>query len=134
MDSIKKMPLTAKWLKIKKRFENETNGKREFGSNFRPGGEFDTMVLDFAELLGDITFRFGYKCDVEGVKLDLWKERIWTVITAAGLLRTSPKHIGIGTYERDEERIYNLEDEIGDYIFEMEDFDEEIYSNLEKTL
>ena len=91
------------------------------------------MVLDFAELLGDITFRFGYKCNVEGVQMDLWKERIWTIITAAGLLRTSPNHIGVGAYERDEERIYDLKDEISDYIFEVEEFDSEIYRNLEKT-
>ena len=36
MSDIKKMPITAKWLKIKKMYEENTNGKREFGENFEP--------------------------------------------------------------------------------------------------
>ena len=129
-----KLPVTAKWLRIKQIFENETNGKRGFGENFEPGGEFDTLALDFAELLGDITYKFGYKCVIEGVSMDLWKERIWTIITSAGLLRTSPKHIGIGTYERDEDRIYDFKIEEEDDILDAEKFDVEVYKNLENEI
>jgi hypothetical protein len=131
MSDIKKMPITAKWLKIKKMYEENTNGKREFGENFEPGGELDTLALDFAEMLGDITYRFGFKCTVEDIKMDLWKERIWNLIQAAGLLRTSPTHIGVGEYERDEERMYSFEDKIEDFIDE-DKFDKEIYENLKK--
>jgi len=124
-----KLPVTAKWLKIKKMFEENTNGKREFGENFEPGGELDTLALDFAEMLGDITYRFGFKCTVEDVKMDLWKERIWTVITSAGLLRTKPEHISMGEYERDNNRIYEFEDDINDYM-DADSFDKEIYEKL----
>jgi hypothetical protein len=124
-----KLPVTAKWLKIKKMFEENTNGKREFGENFKPGGELDILALDFAEMLGDITYRFGFQCTVEDVKMDLWKERIWTVITSAGLLRTKPEHISMGEYERDNDRMYELNDDINDYI-DADSFDEEIYEKL----
>lgn len=140
MSEIKKMPVTAKWLKIKGMYEKGTNGERDFGENFQPGGDLDTLVLDFIEMLGDITYRFGFQCTVEEVKMDLWKERIDSVLTGAGLLRTSPKHIN-ENYIRDNNRIYAFEENIEDYIDEenididlgSKEWDEYVSNILEKS-
>lgn len=141
MSEIKKLPVTAKWLKIKGMYERGTNGNKEFGENFQPGGDLDTMVLDFIEMLGDITYRFGFQCTVEDVKMDLWKERIDSVLTGAGLLRTRPSHIS-ENYFRDNNRIYTFEDEIEDFIDDeninidlgSEEWDEYVSNIVEKTL
>ena len=121
----KKLPVTAKWLKIKGMYETGSNGKREFGENFTPGGELDTLVLDFIEMLGDITYRFGFQCEVESIKMDLWKERIDSVLVGAGLLRTKPQHVREESYTRNNERIYTFEDNIEDFYVEQ---------NIEKEL
>ena len=37
-------------------------------------------------MIGAITLKQGFDTIVEGVKMDLWKERIWAVVENAGLL------------------------------------------------
>ena len=36
--------------------------------------------------LGDITTHKGYYCVIDDIKMNLWKERIWSVIENGGLL------------------------------------------------
>ena len=78
--------VTPKWLKIKETFEQNTNGSKEYGSNFEIGGEFDMLCNEFIDLLAQITMKFGFKCKVEGIDMDLWKDRVWVVYEKAGLL------------------------------------------------
>ncbi len=81
-----RLRVTPKWNAIKLKFKEETNGSLAYGSNFEIGGELDTMVEDFLHDMAKLTQAFGFQAIVEGVKLDLWKERIWTVVEKAGLL------------------------------------------------
>ena len=50
------------------------------------GGELDILTRSFLDRLGDITSHKGYYCIIDGVKMNLWKERLWSVIENAGLL------------------------------------------------
>ena len=78
--------LTNKWLEIKKMFEANTNGSKEYGSNFELDGELDELIQHFLGYIAKLTLSKGFDAEVEGVKLDLWKERIWSLIENAGLL------------------------------------------------
>ena len=78
--------VTPKWLEIKNHFEKNTNGSKEYGTNFEIEGEFDTMCSDFIDLLSQITLKFGFKCRVEDIDMDLWKDRVWVIYEKAGLL------------------------------------------------
>lgn len=78
--------VTPKWLIIKKLYEENTNGNSEYGSNFEIRGELDLLSREFVDLIGELTHKFGYEAIVEGVHLNLWKERIWSLIQNAGLL------------------------------------------------
>ena len=78
--------LTNKWLEIKKMFEANTNGSKEYGSNFEIDGELDELTQHFLGYITKLTLSKGFDAEVEGVKLDLWKERIWSLIENAGLL------------------------------------------------
>lgn len=78
--------LTNKWLEIKKMFEANTNGSKEYGSNFELDGELDELTQHFLGYIAKLTLSKGFDAEVEGVKLDLWKERIWSLIQNAGLL------------------------------------------------
>ena len=78
--------LTNKWLEIKKMFEQNTNGSKEYGSNFEIDGELDELTQHFLGYITKLTLSKGFDAEVEGVKLDLWKERIWSLIENAGLL------------------------------------------------
>ena len=78
--------LTNKWLEIKKMFEANTNGSKEYGSNFELDGELDELTQHFLGYIAKLTLSKGFDAEVEGVKLDLWKERIWSLIENAGLL------------------------------------------------
>lgn len=86
MAKVEKSIVTPMWLQIKKMYETETNGSSEYGSNFEIGGVLDEISLEFVNMLGEITQHQGWDCVVEGVKMDLWKERIWSLIENAGLL------------------------------------------------
>jgi hypothetical protein len=68
--------ITTEWLEIKGYYETKT---------------FDPELLDekchhFIWRLSELTERNGFECVVEGVKMDLWKERIWCLVENAGLL------------------------------------------------
>ena len=86
MSKIEKSIVTPKWLKIKEMYEQGTNGSNKYGTNFEIGGELDILASEFVDMLGEITQKFGWDCVVEGVKMDLWKERGWSLIENAGLL------------------------------------------------
>ena len=86
MSKIEKSIITPKWLKIKAMYEQGTNGSNKYGTNFEIGGELDELALELVDMLGEITQQQGWDCVVEGVKMDLWKERVWSLIENAGLL------------------------------------------------
>ena len=86
MSKVKRLVLTNEWVEIKEMFEANTNGNEEYGKNFEIGGKLDILTRSFLDRLGDITTHKGYYCVIDGVKMDLWKERIWSVIENAGLL------------------------------------------------
>jgi len=83
---VEKSIITPKWLQIKEMYEQGTNGSNQYGTNFEIGGELDKLSLELVDLLGEITQKLGFDCVVEGVKMDLWKERVWSLIENAGLL------------------------------------------------
>ena len=78
--------VTPKWQKIKTMYEAGTNGSDAYGKNFPIGGELDTLSLELIDMLGEITQNQGFGCVVEDIKMDLWKERVWSLIENAGLL------------------------------------------------
>ena len=78
--------VTPKWQKIKTMYEAGTNGSDAYGKNFPIGGELDTLSLELVDMLGEITQNQGFGCVVEDIKMDLWKERVWSLIENAGLL------------------------------------------------
>lgn len=86
MSKITKEVLTPKWLVIKKIYEENTNGSSEYGTNFPIDGEFDKLCYEFLDMISEITLRNGFNSTIEGVKMDIWKERIWITIEKAGLL------------------------------------------------
>ena len=86
MSKIEKSIVTPKWLEIKAMYEQGTNGSNKYGTNFEIGGELDELALELVDMLGEITQQQGWDCVVEGVKMDLWKERVWSLIENAGLL------------------------------------------------
>jgi hypothetical protein len=83
MAKIEKSFLTPKWLEVKLMYENGTNGSNKYGTNFELGGELDTLTREFVDIIGEYTHQFGWDCVIEGVKMDLWKERIWSLIENA---------------------------------------------------
>jgi len=86
MAKIEKSFLTPKWLEVKSMYENGTNGSDKYGTNFEIGGELDKLTREFIDIIGEYTHQFGWECVIEGVKMDLWKERIWSLVENAGLL------------------------------------------------
>lgn len=89
MEQPQRWIITSRWLKIKEMYEKGTNGSKEFGTNFPIGGELDKLVYKFIEDLGTLTLKFGWDCVIEEVKMDLWKERIWSLASNAGLMYNS---------------------------------------------
>jgi len=78
--------VTPKWQKIKAMYEAGTNGSDKYGTNFEIEGELDLMCHEFIDMMGEITQDKGFDCVVEDIKMDLWKERIWSLVENAGLL------------------------------------------------
>ena len=78
--------MTPKWQKIKAMYEAGTNGSDAYGKNFPLDGELDQMCCEFIDMVGTITQEYGYDCIIEDIKMDLWKERIWSLVENAGLL------------------------------------------------
>ena len=83
---VQKDIITPQWLNVKEMYEKGTNGSKEYGTNFELGGELDQLCNKLINDLADITQRCGYDYVVEGIKLDLWKERVWCLVENAGLL------------------------------------------------
>jgi hypothetical protein len=67
-------------------YEANTNGSNKYGTNFPIEGELDQLSLAFIDKIGSLTTQLGYDCVIDGVKMDLWKERIWSLVENAGLL------------------------------------------------
>ncbi len=86
MGKVEKSIVESKWIKIKAMYESGTNGSIRYGKNFEIDGELDKLCNEFIDLMGEITTNYGWGCIIEGVKMDLWKERIWSLVENAGLL------------------------------------------------
>ena len=116
MNKIEKSVVTPKWLVIKKMYEQGTNGSNQYGTNFEIEGELDMLCHEFIDMIGEITQEMGYDATVEGVHLNLWKERIWSLVENAGLLPNIAwkdeleEEIQDTWNEVDEEFEYNIED------------------------
>jgi len=78
--------ITPKWLKIKAKFDKESNGSREYGTNFEIKGEFQEMCDELIETFEEITEEYGFNYEIEDISLDLWKDRVWNLVERAGLL------------------------------------------------
>ena len=108
-----KQTVTPMWLEIKEMFKENTNGSDKYGTNFPIGGELDELSMEFVEMLGVLTRKFGWDYVIEDVSLDLWKERIWSLVENAGLL---PEIAWRDDKEKDKleediEEIYDFEEE-----------------------
>ena len=79
MAKAKKQFLTPKWIEVKEMYEKGTNGSDKYGKNFKIGGELDILVTEFVDIIGELTRQFGWGCVIEDIKMDLWKERIWSL-------------------------------------------------------
>jgi hypothetical protein len=86
MKNTQKSILTAEWLTIKSMYEANTNGSNKYGTNFPIDGELDQLSMAFIDKVGALTTQLGFDCVIDGVKMDLWKERIWSLVENAGLL------------------------------------------------
>ena len=86
MKKVEKSILTAEWLTIKAMYEANTNGSNQYGTNFPIDGELDQLTMKFIDKIGVLTQQLGFDCVIDGVKMDLWKERIWSLVENAGLL------------------------------------------------
>lgn len=86
MKKTQKSILTAEWLTIKAMYEANTNGSNKYGTNFPIDGELDQLTMNFIDKIGDLTNKLGFDCIIDGVHMNLWKERIWSLVENAGLL------------------------------------------------
>tara|TARA_Y100000356_G_scaffold26442_1_gene18658 strand:+ start:1899 stop:2285 length:387 start_codon:yes stop_codon:yes gene_type:complete len=127
MAKIKKSFLTPKWLEVKLMYEQGTNGSDKYGTNFAIGGELDKLTREFVDIIGEFTHEFGWDCVIEGVKMDLWKERIWSLIENAGLLPDIAWKDDLA-----KEQAEKIVDEANDDVWEMteEELEEEIYKTI----
>ena len=122
MVKAKRLILTNEWVEIKEMFEEGTNGCEDYGKNFEIGGKLDILTRSFLDRLGDITTHKGYYCVIDGVKMNLWKERLWSVVENAGLLAPIAWKIDIAKQEEidsqvalEEAKWDNEFDELDDY-------------------
>ena len=79
-------PITDQFNQIKSIYKVGTNGRTKYGENFPIGGELDILCQEFLLELAKLTVEGGYKQTVEGIKLDVWKDRVWNLYENAGLL------------------------------------------------
>ena len=86
MKNTNKSILTAEWLTINPMYEANTNGSNKYGTNFPIDGELDQLTMNFIDKIGDLTNKMGFECVIDGVHMNLWKERIWSLVENAGLL------------------------------------------------
>ena len=132
MVKAKRLILTNEWVEIKEIFEANTNGNEEYGKNFEIGGELDILTRSFLDRLGDITTLRGYYCVIDDIKMNLWKERIWSIIENAGLLAPIAWKLDIAKQEEidkkleEEEKKWNNNDDEFDELGDYEPTDEEL--------
>jgi len=81
-----KQTVTPMWLEIKEMYQKDTNGSDKYKSNFPVNGELDKRCHEFIDLMGKLTHKFGGYCTIEDIEMNLWKERIWSLVENAGLL------------------------------------------------
>jgi len=87
-----KQTVTPMWLEIKEFYDQNTKTKAKannaprYGTNFPIDGELDKMCHEFIDLMGRLTQEFGGYCTIEDIEMNLWKERIWSLVENAGLL------------------------------------------------
>ena len=124
MAKIEKSFLTPKWLEVKKMYEDGTNGSDKYGTNFPVKGELNELTVEFVEILGELTRQFGWDCVIEGVKMDLWKERIWSLVENAGLL---PEIAWRDDLEADRLAEEEVEEDI--YELDLDELEAEIYNS-----
>jgi hypothetical protein len=79
-------PITDQFNQIKSIYKAGTNGRTKYGENFPIGGELDILCQEFLLELAKLTVEGGYKQTIEGIKLDVWKDRVWNLYENAGLL------------------------------------------------
>ncbi len=109
MSEIQKEVITPRFLKIKKMYEEGTNGSTKYGTNFELGGELNVLALGLVDMLGEITMRYGWDCVIEGIEMDLWKKRVWSLIENAGLLDA------IETKDEDDYDEYGVDGDYGNH-------------------
>ena len=115
--------LTAKWLEIKKMFETNTNGSKEYGSNFPIDGELDELTQHFLGYIAKLTLSKGFDAEVEGVHLNLCKERIWSLIENAGLLPNIAWKDELEDEDTEVEDTWNTSDDEFDADLEAQSFE-----------
>lgn len=122
MAKAKKLILTNEWVEIKEMFEANTKGCEEYGKNFEIGGRLDILTRLFLDRLGNITTHKGYYCVIDGITMNLWKERLWSVIENAGLLAPIAWKIDDAKQEEIDRKIA-LEEEKWKDEFDVEDYE-----------
>ena len=81
-----KQVVTPMWLEIKEMYKKDTNGSDKYGTNFPIDGELSKRCDVFIDLMGELTGKLGGYCVIEDIEMNLWKERIWSLVENAGLL------------------------------------------------
>ena len=62
------------------------NVSDKYGTNFPIDGELSKKCDVFIDLMGELTGKLGGYCVIEDIEMNLWKERIWSLVENAGLL------------------------------------------------
>ena len=124
-----KQIVTPMWLEIKEMYKKDTNGSDRYGKNFPLDGELRKKCDEFINLMGELTGRLGGYCVIEDIEMNLWKERIWSLVENAGLL---PEISWRDDKEKDRlEAAKEKEKEEDNYDFnDYEPSDEELLKNL----
>ena len=123
MVKAKRLILTNEWVEMKEMFEANTNGNDNDGKNFKIGGELDILSRTFLDKLGDLTSLKGHYCVIDGVKMTLWKERLWSVIENAGLLAPIAWKIDKATQDEIDRKVELEEAKWADEFDELDDYE-----------
>lgn len=123
--------VTPKWQKIKAMYEAGTNGSDKYGTNFEIEGELDMLCHEFIDMVGEITQDRGFDCVVEDIKMDLWKERIWTLIQNAGLLEEIAWKTDKESDKVEEDEWHNYKQLLVDGDFDEDKFDKKVLADLD---
>ena len=126
MSKIEKSVITPKWQKIKAMYQAGTNGSDKYGTNFPLKVELDMLCSEFINLVGEITHKRGFDCVVEEIHMNLWKERIWSLVENAGLLPEIAWRDDKESDRQEEEDKWNLEEE-DEFDYDFESNESEAY-------